>query len=151
IAWPAVPISASVPEYLTTSSASPQLGAVPSVANVPQSLTTRLSLAESGFVTSVSTGVLLVSVKAPPRLPVFLMSTVPAAVPPGRRLDAVRTARLSALLDIDSVPVEKVLAGLADCAVKSAPDATVRPVAARTVARAPRVRRGRLTSRARRD
>src|SRR6266545_2424506 len=79
------------------------------------------------------------------------MSTVPVDESPGRRFDAVKTAALSALLDVDSVPVEKVLAGLADWAVKSAPEATVRPAAARTVASAPSVRRGRLTSRARRD
>jgi hypothetical protein len=54
-------------------------------------------------------------------------------------------------LDIVSVPALKVLAGFADEAVKSAPEATVRPTAASTVASAPSVRRGCRTSMAKRD
>src|SRR4051794_34827745 len=71
------------------------------------------------------------------------MSTVPVAgVPPGRRLEAVRIALLAALLNCDSVPVLNTFDGFADAAVKSAPEATVTPTAASTVASVARVRRG---------
>ena len=65
------------------------------------------------------------SVNAPDRPPVFWMSTVPvAAVPPGRRPEAVRTAVPSLEFAMVSVPDEKVFDGLADEAVKSAPEPT---------------------------
>ena len=93
--------------------------------NVPQSTTVTLSLAESGLTASESTGVVRESVKAPARLPVFSMSTVPvAAVPPGLRSLAVRTAVPSLEFRIDSVPEANVFAGLAEEAVKSAPEPT---------------------------
>src|SRR5690242_9895226 len=79
------------------------------------------------------------------------MSTVPTAgVPPGLRLDAVRIAEFAALSYIDSVPALNVLAGFAEAAVKSAPEATVTPTATSTVASVARVRRGCRVSGARR-
>ena len=87
-----------------------------------------------------------VSVNAPEREPVLAMSTVPeTGGSPGRRSPAVRIAAFSRLFDIVSVPVVKVLAGFAAVAVKSAPEAAVRPPAASTVASAASVRRGRWT------
>src|SRR4051812_29076607 len=128
--------------YLLTSSASPQTGAVEPL-KTPQSSMTALSLPDSGFVVSESVGVPRVSVKAPLSVPVLAMSTVPSAgASPGRRPEAVRIAVLDALLDIASVPVLNVLAAFADDAGKSAPEATVTPTAARTVARAASARRG---------
>src|SRR4051794_22243460 len=78
------------------------------------------------------------------------MSTTPGTLSPGLRLGALRTA-LAALLPMSSVPVVNVLAGLAACAVKSAPDPTVIPTAARTTASALMVRRGCAARADRRD
>ena len=64
---------------------------------------------------------------------------------------ALRTAAPALSFDIVSEPVAKVFAGFAEVAVKFAPEATVRPVAARTVARAASVRRGRWNRYAMRD
>src|SRR3954470_15831893 len=79
------------------------------------------------------------------------MSTVPVVVSVGRMPLSDRIAELALLLDIVSVPVLNVLAGFADDAVKSAPEATVTPTAASTVASVARVRRGCRESVARRD
>src|ERR1700754_3381651 len=102
-----------------------------------------LSLLDSGLVESLSTGVPRVSVNAPLSERVLAMSTVPTVgAPPGRMFEAVSTALLAALLNCDSVPVLNTFAGFADEAVKSAPEATVTPTAASTVASVARVRRG---------
>src|SRR5690242_764217 len=118
--WPAVPMSAIVPEYLVTSSPSPHVGGVEPV-NVPQSVTVRLSLADSGFAASESETVPRASANVPDSEPELRMSTSPDVEAPGRRFDAVSTAELSLEFTIDSVPVANVLEGLADAAVKSAP------------------------------
>ena len=70
------------------------------------------------------------------------MSTLPWALSPGFRLDAVSTAALAFEFDIVSVPEENVLLGFADCAVQLAPDPTARPTEAKTVASAAMLRRG---------
>src|SRR5215210_4333906 len=72
------------------------------------------------------------SVNAPETEPVFLMSTVPVAVPPGLRPEAVRTAVPALLLDWLIVPALNTLDGLALAELKFAPDPTAMPVAART-------------------
>src|SRR3954447_24242269 len=144
-------MSASVPVYLLTSLASPQAGALPPD-QAPQSSRMTLSLPESGLAASLSFGWLRVSLNAPLSEPVLAMSTMPSgALSPGRRPETVNSAVLSALLPIVSVPVLKVFAGLADEAVKSAPEATVTPTAASTVPSVARVRRGCRESVARRD
>src|SRR5215207_3165374 len=143
-------MSAIVPEYLLTSLPSPQTGVVETL-NVPQSSITTLSLPASGLTASVLVTVPRASVKTPSSEPVFSMSTVPSLVSPGRMPEAVRIAASARLLDIVSVPVLNVLAGLAEEAVKSAPDATVTPTAVVTVASTARVRRGCRTRWARRD
>src|SRR5689334_1340616 len=118
---------------------------------MPQSVTVTFSFADSGFVVSLSTGVPRVSENVPASEPVLAMSTVPTAgVPPGLRLEAVRIAEFAALSYIDSVPALNVLAGFAEAAVKSAPEATVTPTATSTVASVARVRRGCRVSGARR-
>src|SRR5215207_243512 len=142
-------MAASVPLYLTGSP--PAHVGVPDEKS-PQSTTVTLSLPDSGFVESLSTGVPRVSVKAPARLPVLPMSTVPvAAGPPGRSPLAVRTAAAGLEFEIDSEPVANVLPGFADVAVKSAPEAAVTPTATNTVASAASVRRGRWTRTCSRD
>src|SRR3954468_11203473 len=70
------------------------------------------------------------------------MSTVPVVVSVGRMPLSDRIAELALLLDIVSVPVLNTFAGFADDAVKSAPEATVTPTAASTVASVASVRRG---------
>src|SRR3954453_12387988 len=98
----------------------------------------------------VSTGLEVESVNVPGTLPVLAMSTVPLTLSPGVRFGAVNSA-LDELLPIVSVPAVKVLAGLAACAVKFAPEPTVMPTAARTTASAPMVRPGWAARADRRD
>ena len=70
--------------------------------------------------------------------PVFAMSTVPVwAASPGRRLLADRTATPSLELPIVSVPEANVFAGLAEVALKSAPEPTTAVAASRSVRSAP--------------
>ena len=70
--------------------------------------------------------------------PVFSMSTVPVwAASPGRRLLADSTATPSLELPIVSVPEAKVFAGLAEVALKSAPEPTTAVAASRSVRSAP--------------
>jgi hypothetical protein len=91
-------------------------------------------------------------VKAPESEPSFLMSTVPVvAGSPGRMLDAVRTARPSLEFRIRSVPAENVFAGLADEAVKLAPEPTTAPTERASVSRAPSAVRGLLARSSSRD
>src|SRR5262245_331160 len=137
-------------EYLATSSPSPQTGGV-APTKVPQSVTVRLSLADSGLVLSESTGAVRESVKEPLRPPVFWMSTVPVELLPGRRLLAVSTAVPSLELRMLSVPAEKVFAGLAEEAVKSAPEPTTAAAASSSVSRAPSASRGLAARKRRRD
>src|SRR5919199_3255330 len=113
----------------------------------PQSSTLRSSWPSRPF---ASVTFEVPSVKAPDRLPVFWMSTVPVTVSPGRMFDELKSA-LEELLPMLSVPAVKVLAGLAALAVKFAPDPTVMPTAARTTASAAMVRRGCAASADRRD
>src|SRR5438874_1974403 len=108
-------MAAIVPVYFTGSPAS-HVG-VP-LEKSPQSFTTRFNLAESGFVPSESTMFERESVKAPEREPLFCTSTVPLAESPGFMLLAVRTARPSFELRIESVPAANVLLGFADVAGK---------------------------------
>ena len=139
-----------MPVYLLTSSESPQTGGVLPL-KAPQSSTVTFSCCESGWAESLSFGVPTDSVKSPLSEPVLAMSTVPTeAASPGRIPEAVRIAD-DWLSDMVSVPVEKTFAGLAEEAVKSAPEATVTPTAASTVASVARVRRGCRESVARRD
>src|SRR5690242_12724840 len=116
-------------------------------------MTLTLSLADSGFAPSLSVGVPRVSVKLPERLPALPTSTVPTrAGSPGRMSVAdVKMAVPSLVFEIDSVPVANVVFGLADVAVKSAPEAAVIPTATSTVASAASVRLGRSTRACRRD
>src|SRR5689334_15324537 len=126
-------MAASVPVYLTGSPAS-QLGGLPAT-KAPQSTTLTLSFADSGLALSLSVIVPRVSVKAPERVPELPMSTWPVrAGSPGRMSVAVNSAEPASELYIASVPVAKDVDGLADEAVKSAPDAAVMPTATRTVA-----------------
>src|SRR3954471_19910670 len=114
-----------------------QFGAVEPLKR-PQSSVLRSSWPSSA---PVSTAFEVESVNVPGRLPVFAMSTVPETLSPGFMFGALNSA-LEVLLPIVRVPAVKVLAGLAACAVKFAPEPTVMPTAARTTASAPRVRRG---------
>src|SRR3954454_11942736 len=98
----------------------------------------------------VSTALEVESVNVPGTLPVFAMSTVPLTLSPGFMFGALNSA-LEVLLPIVRVPAVKVLAGLAACAVKFAPEPTVMPTAASTTASAPTVRRGCATRAERRD
>src|SRR4051812_479626 len=144
-------MAASVPVYLTGSATS-QVGAVaPTYA--PQSTSLTFSLPERGLTVSLSVGVPRVSVKVPDSEPPLPTSTVPTrAGSPGRMSVAeVKIAWPSLLFEIDSVPVANVVFGLAEDAVKSAPDAAVIPTATSTVASAASVRLGRSTRACRRD
>jgi hypothetical protein len=82
------------------------------------------------------------SVKAPESEPEFWTSTVPVAESPGFMLLAVRTARPSIELRIESVPAANVLLGFAELAVKLALDPTATATAATSAPRAPRARSG---------
>src|SRR3954451_15211879 len=113
----------------------------------PQSSTLRSSWPSRA---PVSTGFEVDSVNVPGTLPVLAMSTVPETLSPGFMFGALKSA-LEALLPMVSVPAVKVLAGLAACAVKFAPEPTVMPTAARTTASAPTVRRGCAARAERRD
>src|ERR687886_483221 len=75
----------------------------------PQSSTLRSSWPSRPF---ASVTFEVPSVKAPDRLPVFWMSTVPVTVSPGRMFDELKSA-LEELLPMVSVPAVKVLAGFA--------------------------------------
>src|SRR3954454_6727428 len=134
-------MSAIVPEYLVTSSPSVHDGGVAPV-NVPQSSTVSASLPESGLTASESVTGPRARANVPLSEPVFWMSTSPVALPPGRRFDAVSTAELALEFTIDSVPVANVLAGLAEAAVKSAPEPITAPAARRSVTSAPSAMRG---------
>src|SRR3954462_9570296 len=123
-----------------------QFGAVEPLKR-PQSSTLRSSWPSSA---PVSTAFEVESVNVPGTLPVFAMSTVPLTLSPGFMFGALNSA-LEELLPIVSVPAVKVLAGLAACAVKFAPEPTVMPTAARTTASAPTVRRGGAAREDRRD
>jgi hypothetical protein len=133
------PIAAIVPLYFTGSPAS-HVG-VP-LEKSPQSLTTRSSLADIGFEPSESLMFDRESVKAPESEPVFCTSTVPFAESPGLMLLAVRTARPSLELRIESVPAANVLLGFADVAVKLALDPTATATAVVSAASAPSSRSG---------
>src|SRR4051794_4706428 len=113
----------------------------------PQSSTLRSSWPSRA---PVSTGLDVESVNVPGTLPVLAMSTVPETLSPGFMFGAVNSA-LDALLPMVSVPLVKVLDGLAACAVKFAPEPTVMPTAASTTASAPMVRRGCAARADRRD
>ena len=127
-------IAAIVPVYLTGSPTS-QVG-VP-LEKSPQSLTTRSSLADMGLAPSESTMPERESVKAPESEPLFWTSTVPVAESPGFMPLAVRTARPSFELRIESVPAANVLLGFAELAVKLALDPTATATAATSAERAP--------------
>src|SRR5919199_2745543 len=143
-------MAASVPLYLTGSLPS-QVGAPD--ANVPQSTTLTSSLPDSGLALSESTGVPRVTVKLPESVPAFWMSTVLVRAGSAGRMSVadVKIAAPSFELSIVSVPVANVVFGLADVALKFAPEAAVMPTAASTVARAASVRLGRSTRAWRRD
>src|SRR3954469_8725093 len=113
----------------------------------PQSSTLRSSWPSSA---PVSTAFEVDIVNVPARLPVFWISTVPLTLSPGFMFGALNSA-LEALLPMVSDPAVKVLAGLAACAVKFAPEPTVMPTAASTTASAPTVRRGCAARAERRD
>ena len=70
------------------------------------------------------------------------MSTVPVAVSPGFRFEAVSTAAVFFELTICSVPEAKLFEGFAVCAVNAAPEPTATLAASSTTASTPRVRRG---------
>src|SRR3954463_5502814 len=139
-----------------TSSPSPHGGAVAPTKG-PQSTILRWSLLDSGFELSESTGAVRESVKAPARLPLFWMSTVPvAAAPPGLRLLAVRTAAPSLEFGMLSVPDAKVFAGVAGAGgeaggVRSAPEPITAPAGSSSVSRAPSASRGFAARKRRRD
>src|SRR4051812_23831595 len=112
-------MSASVPEYLLTSSESPQTGGV-APANRPQSVTLTFSLPDSGLLVSESTIVPWLSTNVPARLPELEMSTSPVwAAAPGFMFDSDSTAEADLELTIVSVPDVNVFAGFAEAAVKS--------------------------------
>src|SRR4051794_31989451 len=123
-----------------------QFGAVEPLKR-PQSSTLRSSWPSSA---PVSTAFEVDSVNVPGTLPVFAMSTVPGTVSPGFRFGALNRA-LDAPEPMLSVPAVKGLDGVAAYAGKFAPEPTVMPMAARTTASAPMVRRGCAARADRRD
>src|SRR4051812_19716647 len=107
-----------------------------------------VSFAENAGETGVLVRFDSASVNAPEAEPVFLMSTVPVAVPPGFMPEAVRIAAPDLLLVWLMVPALNTFEGFALVELKFAPDPTAMPVAARTPTRPAITLRGEAVQRA---
>src|SRR5450755_407634 len=98
-------------------------------AGSPRSWSCRVSLAENAGLVGVSIRPVGASVNVAGRLPPLVMVTVPEAEPPGFSAAAVRIELPGSELVITSVPAVIRLPGVAEVALKLAPEPTATAVA----------------------